>query len=61
MTFVVTQNEKRKRRIYMSETPIIQVENLVKSYGDVKAVKDISFYVEEGKLFAFLGPNGAGT
>lgn len=44
----------------MSETPIIQVENLVKSYGDVKAVKDISFYVEEGKLFAFLGPNGAG-
>lgn len=41
-------------------TEIILVENLVKSYGSVKAVKDISFKVEQGKLFAFLGPNGAG-
>lgn len=39
---------------------IIEVENFVKSYGDVKAVKGISFYVEQGKLFSFLGPNGAG-
>ncbi|MCL2407847.1 MAG: ATP-binding cassette domain-containing protein, partial [Defluviitaleaceae bacterium] len=39
---------------------IIEIENLVKSYGDVKAVKGISFYVEEGQLFSFLGPNGAG-
>lgn len=39
---------------------IIEVKNLKKSYGDVKAVKDVSFYVEAGKLFAFLGPNGAG-
>ena len=39
---------------------IIEVHDFVKSYGDVKAVKGISFYVEEGKLFSFLGPNGAG-
>ncbi len=39
---------------------IIEVESLEKSYGDVHAVKGISFYVEEGRLFAFLGPNGAG-
>ena len=39
---------------------IIEVENFSKSYGDVKAVRGISFYVEEGKLFSFLGPNGAG-
>jgi len=39
---------------------IIQIENLSKSYGDVQAVRDISFFVEQGKLFAFLGPNGAG-
>jgi multidrug/hemolysin transport system ATP-binding protein len=39
---------------------IINVENFAKSYGEVKAVKGISFYVEEGKLFSFLGPNGAG-
>ncbi|AOZ91163.1 ABC transporter ATP-binding protein [Paenibacillus crassostreae] len=40
--------------------PIIEVTNLSKSYGKVQAVKDISFYVEKGKMFAFLGPNGAG-
>ena len=39
---------------------IIEVENFAKSYGEIKAVKGISFYVEEGKLFSFLGPNGAG-
>ena len=39
---------------------IIEVKNLRKSYGDVCAVKGISFYVETGKLFSFLGPNGAG-
>lgn len=39
---------------------IISVNHLSKSYGNLQAVKDISFYVEPGKLFAFLGPNGAG-
>ena len=39
---------------------IIQVKNLKKSYGDIDAVKGIDFYVEKGKLFAFVGPNGAG-
>lgn len=39
---------------------IIEVKNLKKSYGNVQAVKSLSFYVESGKLFAFLGPNGAG-
>ena len=39
---------------------IISVEHLRKNYGDIKAVDDISFYVETGKLFGFIGPNGAG-
>lgn len=39
---------------------IIEVTSLSKAYGEIKAVKGISFYVETGKLFAFLGPNGAG-
>lgn len=39
---------------------IIEVSNLVKNYGEIRAVNDISFYVEKGKLFSFLGPNGAG-
>jgi len=39
---------------------ILEVNHLKKYYGKIKAVDDISFYVEKGKLFAFLGPNGAG-
>ena len=39
---------------------IIKINNLYKSYGDVKAVQDLSFKVKKGELFAFLGVNGAG-
>jgi multidrug/hemolysin transport system ATP-binding protein len=39
---------------------IIEVKDLYKSYGTIKAVQGINFYVERGKLFAFLGQNGAG-
>ncbi len=39
---------------------VIEIKNLKKSFGDVRAVDDISFEVEEGSLFAFLGINGAG-
>jgi len=39
---------------------IIEVSNLNKSFGDVHAVKNLSFVVKEGELFAFLGENGAG-
>lgn len=39
---------------------IIEIKNLSKSLGEVKAVQDISFRVKEGELFAFLGVNGAG-
>lgn len=38
----------------------ICIHNLTKSYGDVQAVRGISFSVEQGSLFAFLGLNGAG-
>lgn len=39
---------------------IIEVKNLTKNYNSVKAVQNISFEVEEGSFFAFLGVNGAG-
>ena len=39
---------------------IIQIEHLYKSFGEVKAVQDLSFCVKKGELFAFLGLNGAG-
>ena len=38
----------------------VLIENLQKSYGDVQAVKDISFTVQPGEIFGLLGPNGAG-
>ncbi|MGN0819092.1 MAG: ABC transporter ATP-binding protein [Christensenellaceae bacterium] len=39
---------------------IIEINNLNKSFGAIKAVQDISFVVKKGELFAFLGVNGAG-
>ena len=45
----------------MSETPsAIEVSHLVKTYGGVTAVSDISFTVAQGEIVGFLGPNGAG-
>lgn len=40
--------------------PIIQVEGLYKSYGNVAALRGVSFAVEKGEVFGLLGPNGAG-
>ncbi len=40
--------------------PILEVQNLVKKFGDTAAVDDISFNIEDGEVFSLLGPNGAG-
>jgi ABC-2 type transport system ATP-binding protein len=40
--------------------PAIEVDDLVKSYGEVDAVRGVSFTVPPGEVFGFLGPNGAG-
>jgi len=39
---------------------LVDVKNLNKSYGDIKAVNDLSFQIDQGEIFGFLGPNGAG-
>ncbi len=41
-------------------TPMLKTENLMKTYGDLKAVKGVSFEIARGEIFGFLGPNGAG-
>ena len=41
-------------------TNILEVQNLVKNYGEFQAVKGVSFNIEEGEIFSLLGPNGAG-
>jgi ABC-2 type transport system ATP-binding protein len=48
--------QKRGREV----VPLIKVENLVKRFGELAAVDDVSFEVKRGEVFAFLGPNGAG-
>ena len=39
---------------------ILEIKNLVKSYGSLKAVDDVSFDIKKGEIFGLLGPNGAG-
>lgn len=39
---------------------MIEIENLTKHYGEIKAIDDVSFTVNKGEILGFLGPNGAG-
>ena len=38
----------------------IEVDHIVKKFGEFTAVDDVSFFVKEGEIFGLLGPNGAG-
>ena len=53
-------NAKANDGTYLSTTRAIEVEHIVKKYGDFTAVDDVSFYVNDGEIFGLLGPNGAG-
>jgi ABC-type glutathione transport system ATPase component len=42
------------------EQPAVTIKNLVKRYGSLLAVDDVSFSIQEGEIFGIIGPNGAG-
>lgn len=42
------------------ETPILQLSNINKSFGRVRALRDVSFSVARGTIIGLVGPNGAG-
>ena len=44
----------------MTTRPVIEVENLMRKFGDLTAVDGVTFHVNPGEVFGFLGPNGAG-
>ncbi|MGH7928615.1 MAG: ATP-binding cassette domain-containing protein, partial [Candidatus Binatia bacterium] len=52
------QGDKGKRR--QGETPVVQVHDLVRRFGNFTAVDHIGFEVSKGEIFGLLGPNGAG-
>jgi ABC-2 type transport system ATP-binding protein len=58
-----TQTGRRERAVGGLDSHAgvaVEVASLCKKYGTVQAVKDVSFRIERGEVFAFLGPNGAG-
>ena len=44
----------------MSDRPMIVVDRLVKDYGDVRAVNDVTLEIPAGEFFSMLGPSGCG-
>jgi ABC-2 type transport system ATP-binding protein len=50
----------RDKESRLGGMPAVSVRNLAKSYGKVQAIRDVSFEVQPGEIFALLGPNGAG-
>jgi len=55
-----TEGKVSFKKIIDKKEIAIEVKNLTKRYGDLKAVDNITFNVKKGEIFAFLGPNGAG-
>ncbi len=55
-----SERKKRNKKAKPNDEYILEVDNLVKKYGNFTAVDGISFQVKKGSLFAFLGLNGAG-
>jgi len=53
-------NQHKSKLNKEGDEEMIEVEHLTKKYGDLIAIKDLTFQVEKGKIWGFLGPNAAG-
>ena len=51
---------RSKVRLYKGSMKAIEVERLTKRYGSARGVEDLSFSIERGEIFGYLGPNGSG-
>lgn len=60
MHTVIKEIDDEKNRVETSESDLLRVLHLTKSFGSNVAVDDISFGISQGEIFAVLGPNGAG-
>ena len=61
--YMMLQSLKRQLKVIMKvrfNMSVLEVTNLQKSFGNIRAVQDISFSVREGEVFTIIGPNGAG-
>src|SRR4051794_867518 len=59
-TILAAHGGGRTQRFSPSMSAILQVSHVTKSFGGLKAVDDVSFEVEPGKIIVIIGPNGAG-
>jgi ABC-type glutathione transport system ATPase component len=57
---VAFRRNKEKMCMQPSSDVVIQVDNISKAFGSLKAVNGLSFEVYRGEIFGLLGPNGAG-
>ena len=60
MAFIERRDARESQRIRIDDERMIEVDHLVKRYGDYTAVHDVSFRAQKGDVVGFLGPNGAG-
>ncbi len=56
----MSESATEVQTLHVTQTAVIQVEELRKSYGSVQALRGVSFSVPQGEVFGLLGPNGAG-
>ena len=54
------RNETASRPLSSSSSVALEVRELVKTFGDRRVVNDVSFELQRGEIFGFLGPNGSG-